>query len=90
MLPAMVIDPDLATVQQRLVYALRLRRMSAEAVDREIGRKKYTAYIANGTTLRPGVDVIEPIARALHVDPAWLAWGKGPTPRADEPATVAA
>lgn len=90
MLGDMTTASSLATVRERLTFALKLRRMSAHAVDVAIGTTRYTAYVASGRNERPGLEMIEAMATALRIEPAWLAYGAGPIPVENKPSSIIA
>ena len=78
-----------ATVRKRLVSAMRLRGLTSYALDVAIGKTRYCAYVVNGRCECPGIAMIELLARALRVEPAWLAFGAGPICAVDDTANAA-
>ncbi len=70
----------MGTLAERLRYAIDLRSISADQLDRDLGKSKYVAYIANGRTVSPSYDVVVQLAKLLDVDHEWLAAGEGPAP----------
>lgn len=92
-------DPPAApaeTISDRLRVALALRGAFAHRISEAAGLSRQTAYwiidhpprVVDGPKGRrvegsPALHTVEALARALNVDPAWLAWGApypAPTP----------
>ncbi len=79
-----------ATLGERLTFAMALRGTTANAIDVALKKNRYTAYIANGRTINPGLEALEQMANHLDVDCAWLAFGKGDLPVARAPVRASA
>jgi transcriptional regulator with XRE-family HTH domain len=86
----MTVTQDHATLAQRLAYALKIRGIRVNALDRAIGKDRYATKVLNSKRENPGAPALVAMARALRVPFAWLAIGEGPLPVAEEPAATEA
>lgn len=69
-----------ASIGKRLYLARSKRDMTMRELGSKAGVSDATVnYIEKGTQ-KPTADTIEGLARALDVDPCWLAYGTGITP----------
>jgi hypothetical protein len=86
-----VVSPDaiqhhrgMRTLGERLLYAIQLRDIGFNELDRAIGQGSgYTSRLVRDLKERPDVFLINKIARELHVDFEWLVSGRGPVPVAE-------
>jgi transcriptional regulator with XRE-family HTH domain len=68
-------------IAQRLRLAKTARGLSVrQLAERALVDKNSVVRLYYGRSMNPSIGIIVDLARALHVDPAWLAFGVGEGP----------